>query len=690
MFRRSTAFYILITAALLLPLTGFAAPRALDTTRTMAGIERFDGSPTAPPTTTGLWRQLVFELRRDKATNAEWSTARELQRRALDATAPDFVPIGLLDTSVQDLRSGALGRIFAAAALRPAVYHGRQIVFAFDPDWLLGDAPERVELDPGDGGGWRPLDADGRLTAYYESTGEATVRLRAFTDGDLRHASFPLRIAALTAPAPHDTLHVNASVPWDGATASGDAYVYLAPGRTVLQNPVVMVEGFDLDDTMDWDVIYELLNQQQMIETLRAEGFDAVVLDFDVATEPIQRNAFVLTELLALVNAEIGPARTTTLVGASMGGLVTRYALGWLEQQGIDHQVRTWISFDAPHLGAVIPLGLQHWLEFFQSDSESAAFLLNRLDTPAARQLLLQHHAATTGTVAAADPLRASFMSDLLALALPTCRRVAIANGSGSTLDQGFAPGQQIIRYEYYSLPLDLKGNVWALPDGNQIRIFQGEQNIIWPFPDTYVDIHIGGTQPWDNAPGGWRASMAQMDTTSVPYGDIEALAHHHAFIPTISALDLDVGDPFYDVAGDTDLMSHTTFDALYVPALNQEHITITAESAVWFMEEIRAGVVAVDETPTIAVALQTWPNPFNAATTIAFAVAEDEPVKLEIFDLRGRRVVTLLDERLAPGRHEVVWRGRNGAGTPASTGNYLVRLTTRTAASSSRITLLE
>ena len=689
MLRRSAAIAPLFSLVLLAALASAAAPPALDTSRSLAGIERFDGTATPPPATTGLWRQLVFELRRDDGPRRSWPSAREVQRRALDAVAPEVVPIGLIDTPFQNARDGREGRIFAATALRPTVHRGRQVVFALDAAWSYGARPDQVEVDPGDGYGWLSIGADGRLAVLYSASGEVVVRLRATSDGELRLAAFPMTVTA-AAPAPDDTLHVTASVPYDGAVASGKAYVYLAPGRTVLQNPVVMVEGFDLDDTMDWDVLYDMLNQEQMLETLRADGFDAVVLDFDVATEPIQRNAMVVAELLGRVNAEIGPWHTTTLIGASMGGLVTRYALGWMEQQGVDPQVRTWISFDAPQRGAVIPLGLQHWLEFFRDDSESAAFLLSRLDTPAARQMLLQHHLSTSGTTAAADPLRAAFTADLAALGLPSCRRVAVANGSGAAAGQGFAPGQQIIRYEYYSLLLDLKGNVWALPDGNQIRIFQGEQNIIWPLPDTYVNVNVGGTLPWDNAPGGRRGSMAQMDTTSVPYGDIEALATHHAFIPTISALDLDVADPFHNVLADPDLMSKTTFDDLFVPMENEDHVAISPASAAWLLNEIKAGVVAVADVPAAAGALEAWPNPFNAGVTFFFDLIEEGDTKLEIFDLRGRSVAMLLNRRADKGRSDITWQARNSAGIPVASGTYIARLTTATTKSSTIITLVE
>jgi len=676
----------------------------VDLAAPLSGLERFDGAPNAPAATTGLWRQMLFELRRASIIARGWPEPRDLERRVLLEVAPEVVPVALLDAAYDRLRPGSpddrqtwsrvdvvAGRVFAAAALRPVTYHGARVELLFAADVCVGGLPPRLEVDPDDGGGWRPVGPDGRLAVSYAATGPRTLRLRATTsDGALRHAAFTLEVAALQTPQPTATWAVTASVPYDGAAGAGSAYVYLAEGRTELANPVVVVEGFDLDDTMGWDVLYEMLNQEQLIETLRAEGYDAVVLDFASATAPIQRNAFVLTELLGMVRAAVGPQRTSALIGASMGGLVSRYALGWLAQQQIDSGVRTWIAFDSPQRGAVIPLGLQHWLDFFQDDSEAAAFLLSRLDTPAARQLLLQHHLATSGTAAAADPLRAAFEADLQAVGLPTCRRVAVANGSGAATNQGFAPAQQIIRYEYDSFLVDVRGNVWAVPQQTSARIFQGVMNVIWPLPDTYQDVTVAGAVSWDGAPGGWRASMAQMDTTSVPYGDIEALFGHHCFIPTVSALDLAGVGPLHDVFADPDLMSRTTFDALHIPLQNQEHVTITPESALWFLDEVREGVTAADDTPAPVVAsLRAYPNPFNPRTTVSFDLPADGRAVLEAFDLRGRRVAVLLDAELTTGHRTATWNGRRGV-EPLAAGPYLLRLRSSGGTQTIRITLVE
>jgi hypothetical protein len=268
-----------------------------------------------------------------------------------------------------------------------------------------------------------------------------------------------------------------------------------------------------------------------------------------------------------------------------------------------------------------------------------------------------------------------------------------VANGSGALQTQGFDPGDQIVLYEYRSLLADIDGNVWAVPDGGSATIFDGMINLLWPLPDSYETVTVTGTLPWDGAPGGSRASMAQMDTTAVPYGDIQALHDRHCFIPTVSALALADAGPFFDVAGAADLLSLTAFDQVYFPAENQEHIAITAENKPWFMAEIRAGVSAAPDAPALAGAIlhPAAPNPFNPRTVIRFELPAAGRAGLRVFDLAGRLVRTLAeDESLAAGEHRRVWDGKDRAGRPVSAGVYVVRLETPHRTATQRLTLVK
>ncbi len=78
---------------------------------------------------------------------------------------------------------------------------------------------------------------------------------------------------------------------------------------------------------------------------------------------------------------------------------------------------------------------------------------------------------------------------------------------------------------------------------------------------------------------------------------------------------------------------------------------------------------------PKPELTLSCYPNPFNPTTTITFSIAEDAAVRLEIFNIRGQLVNTLVDEPMHRGEHSVLWQGDDDAGKPVSSGVYLYRV---------------
>ncbi len=70
------------------------------------------------------------------------------------------------------------------------------------------------------------------------------------------------------------------------------------------------------------------------------------------------------------------------------------------------------------------------------------------------------------------------------------------------------------------------------------------------------------------------------------------------------------------------------------------------------------------------------YPNPFNPSTKIAYHVAEPTEVKIQIFDLNGQLVKTLVSDYKQPGSYTVTWNGRNRHGQVAASGVYIYRLT--------------
>ncbi len=71
------------------------------------------------------------------------------------------------------------------------------------------------------------------------------------------------------------------------------------------------------------------------------------------------------------------------------------------------------------------------------------------------------------------------------------------------------------------------------------------------------------------------------------------------------------------------------------------------------------------------------FPNPFVRETQFRFALQNAGDARLEVFDVRGRRIRTVLAARLAAGRHVVAWDGRDAHGDGVAPGFYFYRLVT-------------
>lgn len=685
----------------------------LDRSLSLVDATCFDGSPAAPAAARASFRQLVFQLERAAAGGAAPSLAA-FDAIAREHRARGVLPMALLDAHAERLRRDALGTgaieardgrvvvrrsgeavesraVVAAAMLAPPVRRGADATFVLDPRlvWSNAGSPvERVEADFGDGASWRVMAPGEPVRVHWTRTGVHTVRVRLTrADGTRAHAAFEVPVTALAAPLPDDTLQIVATQAHAGVFGTGRAYVRYGAGHTSLVNPIVVPEGFDLANSMDWDPLFELLNQQGLADTLHARGYDAVVLDFTDSTRPIQENAFVLMELIQQVQAAIPAQGTLAVVGPSMGGLCSRYALAWMESHALPHRVRTWVSFDTPHRGAVIPIGMQYWIDFFAGQSADADTFRMQLNSPAARQMLVQHYANPVPVTPQADPARATLLADFAAVGEwpAQTRRVAVANGSAQRANQGFAPAAPLVRWSYSDLLVTIRGNVWALADQVSDTVFDGRLRIL--FSDTRKTVMAAGSPPWDGAPGGWRASLAQLDTVDAPYGDIVALTQNHCFIPTISALALtNTSDPFYDVAGDPDLLVHTPFDAVFVPDANEEHVAITPASAAWLLAELEQGVLGAPPGPAGAAAFVALaPNPSRGPTRIAFSLAVETDVDLRVFDVAGREVAVLARGRLPLGTHERTW---DGAGVRP--GLYFARLAAGGRVSTRRVVRVE
>ena len=94
------------------------------------------------------------------------------------------------------------------------------------------------------------------------------------------------------------------------------------------------------------------------------------------------------------------------------------------------------------------------------------------------------------------------------------------------------------------------------------------------------------------------------------------------------------------------------------------------------------------------AAALTISPNPFNPVTALGFSVPADNPrgvmVELSIYDILGRRVSVLVDERKLPGDYSVTWNGTDETSRSVASGLYFARLVVDGAAKTGKLVLLK
>lgn len=89
---------------------------------------------------------------------------------------------------------------------------------------------------------------------------------------------------------------------------------------------------------------------------------------------------------------------------------------------------------------------------------------------------------------------------------------------------------------------------------------------------------------------------------------------------------------------------------------------------------------VSVDDSAPLPSATHlgdSYPNPFSAATTVRFGLAEAGPVAIHVYDAAGRLVREVVNDGMAAGFHQLTWNGDTQTGERAPSGVYFVRMST-------------
>lgn len=81
------------------------------------------------------------------------------------------------------------------------------------------------------------------------------------------------------------------------------------------------------------------------------------------------------------------------------------------------------------------------------------------------------------------------------------------------------------------------------------------------------------------------------------------------------------------------------------------------------------------NQAPSAILDASNYPNPFNPTTTISFNLPQDSKVEINVYNVKGQKVKTLLNEYKHSGQHSIEWNGKDNYGNPVSSGVYFYKV---------------
>lgn len=372
-------------------------------------------------------------------------------------------------------------KIVFAMAMPVNTVTGRDITVELPADmWItnMGAEVTAIKVDAGDGFGMRWVSPGAAaFTVHYTTEGEKEWQFELHLSNQQVLRSMGkiwVRFAKLTS----SLSTVTAAEPFMGLYAQAKMRVqYANPFDPVLRKPLIIVEGFDpgriLKPTSefgytDMENIFEkyyekigITSRNELREQIDGQHYDLVFIDWVDGMDYLQRNALALEEVIRQVNSAkqpyLGVRQQNVVWGFSMGGVISRYALKDMEDKGQDHETRLFISHDAPHQGANVPIGFLAAADHLRNLYYGSGMLKDIISTkiipstgvlsindafslpyqPAAAQMMNNHISTWT------QGLHDTWQSTLRAKGYPNnCQNVAVSNGSECGLSQPVLPGE--------------------------------------------------------------------------------------------------------------------------------------------------------------------------------------------------------------------------------------------------------
>lgn len=120
----------------------------------------------------------------------------------------------------------------------------------------------------------------------------------------------------------------------------------------------------------------------------------------------------------------------------------------------------------------------------------------------------------------------------------------------------------------------------------------------------------------------------------------------------------------------------------------------VSDDAFIFFVDDVLITGSSSDDDPTVPVVAtvlnDNFPNPFNPETTISYSVKDPSPVTIEIYNVKGQLVKTLVNDMKDAGNHSVVWRGTDNNNRPVSSGVYYYKMSAGKYSSTKKMILMK
>jgi hypothetical protein len=545
--------------------------------------------------------------------------------------------LGAWEEKTAFFASARLQDVFREYTLLPHVHHGLAVDFVLPSDGCLGNASalEDAEIDFGDGRGARPITLDRVERAEYSNSGTKRLVLTARAGGQRLLAQFDFEVGeAVRCPQPTVWTDLTFPVHFGKVTtnAVGHAWVLLGEGHTRLQEPIFICDGFPGHDVEHFCDVWDLLNAEGFADSLLKAGRDLVIVSYD-GKAYIEANAGVLIAAIRRALKERTGNSKLIVGGASMGGLVARFGLAYMQANRMPEmsKIDTYFSFDSPHLGASFPLSAQFLLYAFrgQSAADKVRALINSI---ASREMLL-YWVDNDGKVQPEqqNQIRQAFIRHLDEVGnfAATANKFAVANGDGIGFANYTPASQEVLEWV---LPGEFSAWARALMYSAQGVVESGGKDPVYfcggPWPDERDKYRTSVDVPRiDSAPGGTDDFFEQIGTmlgeSKDPFGfskPANVIYKSSCFIPTISALAMPL-DPTKQADLYQDLSAHrfkTPFTDYMFSELNTPHVTVTPEIKLWLLNRL-----GIDVEPSRLITELSGSSNDSSGSTELFAIGE-------------------------------------------------------------------